>query len=454
MKSIVPFIISCLLLLPFIVSAQDDEGLKWFVLGEGYRNRAQFTPALNAYSKAVAENSQAYRYHFGKAQCEYHLRMKGESLKSLSKVVELNKKYAPAYELMARIYISRKEKDKASQLLRMAFRYEESLTKKFNYISFVIKEAIAKKDYVFAKKLLAEAKIVAPKKASLYYLEAKVGNVIGTYDAAKNNILKVEPTIATWPMSRSARYYFELGYAYYNLEEYKTAEKVWQKANYGIYKKKIYLLSPAYFSKVARAYEQIYDYEESEKFIDQVLKIASDLPDGYVLSADIFIDRSPHSDVLVFYEEAVKYEKSLSKRAELYEKMAVIYLQGNSFDKATQNIDKALAFKPSDAELLFVKGLILYKLGDYNGTVRVLDKAVHKTRHPQQKARAFFLMGMALKKLKNSKRAKQAFNYANVTPFKDAAAHEINKINGVRGRTIDPKDFEDIFEGDNFLSNQ
>lgn len=454
MKSIIPFITYCLLFLSFTALAQDDEGLKWFVVGEEYRSKAQYVQALSAYSKAVERNLQAHRYQFGKAQCQYQLKMKNEALQTLGKVIAINKKFAPAYELMARIYISKKDKDKAAQLLRVAFRYEENPSKKFNYISFVIKETIVKQDYLFAKKLIAEAKIVAPQKASLYYLDARVNNALGSYETAKRNILKVEPTISTWSLAKNARYYFELGLSYYNLDEYKMADKTWQKASYGVYKKKIRLLSPEHFSKVARAYEQIYDYEESEKYIDQVLKIASDLPDGYVLSADIFIDRSPHSDVLVFYEEAVKYEVNLLKRSELYEKMAVIYLQGNSFAKATKNIDKALGFKPNDSELLFIKGLIKYKMGEYAGSVTVLDKAVRKTRQPQEKSRAFFLMGMALKHAGNFKRAKQAFNYARTSPFKDAAFQEIRNINGEVGDLLDSKDIEDVFEGDNFLSNQ
>ena len=79
MKSIIPFILYCLVLLPFNISAQDDDGLKWFVIGEDYRSKAQYVQALSAYTKAVEKNSEAHRYLFGKAQCQYQLKMKSDA---------------------------------------------------------------------------------------------------------------------------------------------------------------------------------------------------------------------------------------------------------------------------------------------------------------------------------------------------------------------------------------
>ena len=131
---------------PSLVSAQ-HEGTTFYAAAENLRRKGQFEPALKQFKEAMIREPNNARYFFGQAQCEFRLKNNSNALKSLYSLIKISKTYAPAYALMAKIYLSKNDVTKAAQLYEMAFRYEKNPKKKIAYKMFVIKEHIKNKKF-------------------------------------------------------------------------------------------------------------------------------------------------------------------------------------------------------------------------------------------------------------------------------------------------------------------
>ena len=124
-KLLYTFLCSILMVFPIDFIHAQHEGTTFYAAAENFRRKRQYEPALKQFKEAILREPNNHRYFFGQAQCQFRLKKNNEALKSLYELIKRSKTYAPAYALMAKIYVSKKDIQKASQLYEMAFRYEK-----------------------------------------------------------------------------------------------------------------------------------------------------------------------------------------------------------------------------------------------------------------------------------------------------------------------------------------
>lgn len=415
----------------FINFAQaQHEGLDWFANGERHKQQARYDLALQEYDKAIQREPRNHLYLYSKAQCEYQLKKPKEAAQSLSYVIRLNSNYSPAYALLAKIYSDQNDNAKAAQLYDIAARYEQELDKKQFYRFFVIKQNLAEKNWVTAYEKIKLTKTEFPESLELFFLEAQVANYLGKYRESVEAIKTIEAKIATLHPSENARYYYQMGYAYYHLDNFEEAFKTWSKANYGNFKTKIEDFSPARHAYLAEAYLEVRQFNEAEAYAKKAIKIEPSNASAYFTLANLQNSKATANvdKTLELYYQAAKFEKDLKRSSQICEQIAQLELSKNDYEKALQATKNGLIFNSANKNLLYLNGLALFHIHNYQEAADALQKALAQMRDPVEHSRCMFLLGLVYRNGGKLDLARRAFANVQVQPFKIAATNETKLI--------------------------
>jgi tetratricopeptide (TPR) repeat protein len=269
---------------------------------------------------------------------------------------------------------------------------------------------------------------LAPKNLKIVYYYARLANVNGHYQEAINAILPVETLLKEAP-NEVAKFYYELGYAYFNLEEYAKATQVWEKAKTGEFIAKIDKFSGKHFISIATTYYKFRDDKQALNYLDIAEKIQKDLVDSHILRAQISKRESAkknteikrHLEALVSgsTQNPAKKEKYLADLSELY-------LDSEEYEACLKTVAVALKDKPDDLKLKFIKAIALYKKADYKGTELVTQEVLKNSGNPQLDF--VLLSAFNAKKLNNNEVAKQVFIRLMKSPYGSIADIELKTL--------------------------
>ncbi|WP_027002364.1 tetratricopeptide repeat protein [Hugenholtzia roseola] len=416
--------------LPFAPSYAQHEGLDWYVNGENHRKQARYDLALSDYDKAVQREPQNPHYLYAKAQCEYQLKRPEAAIQSLQTAVKANATYAPAYGLLGRIYLEKNETENAARLYDIAARYEKDQEKKFFYKTFVINHYIREKKWETAFQKAQEAKVDFGSDPEVRYLEARTANQLKKYEVAREAILAIEGKVATLHQSENAKFYYQLGYAYYHLEDYELASKAWNKANYGNFKTQIEVFSAPYLAKLAESYCLIQDWEKARAFAEKTVRIDAQNATAYMVLAKIAAQNRPISAPLELYEKAARFEKDLKRSALLYEEIANCHLAQENYPAALQAAENGLTFSATHKNLLYLKALSLFHLKRYQEAILAAERVIPYLRDKVEQSQMLFLLGKAYQMMGKDNLARRAYSAVEEEPFKIAASYELRLMNG------------------------
>ncbi len=431
MKSIyIPFLFLCIFLITSQVSAQ-HEGLSYYVDGENLRRAGQHDKAILEFNKAIQREPANYKYLYSKAVSEFQTRKIDAALNSVNMVIKIKDDFVSAYVLAAKIHQSKNEIDRALYFYDQAFKYEEDMDKKVGYKLMIMRKLTEKGNYKEAYEKLKDAKQVAPQNKDVLFYYAKLSNILGNYEEAKKAILELEINIKSLKAEDNAKYYFELGLAYYRLDDFDKAREAWAKSNIPPYIDKIAKLGPKYFCNVALAYYKFYENDLSKQYVSQAVKVQKDFPLAHVLLAQLSKRTSNHATTISHYEAAVKNEKDVNKRLTIYDKIADLYLESNDFEGCLKTISEALLIRADDTQALMTKANALYKMGSYKEAVDLIQVTLKQRIDESARTDFYFLMGLCGKKLGNKQMAKEGFVSALRSSLKDAAEMELREMKEV-----------------------
>ncbi|CAB3288267.1 Tetratricopeptide TPR_2 repeat protein [Methanocaldococcus lauensis] len=136
-----------------------------------------------------------------------------------------------------------------------------------------------------------------------------------------------------------------------------------------------------------------------KKFLSKL--ISKDNLDKWILKAEKYLDESN-------YQKAVEcYLKAISEnymRAIDWANLAYAYFNLEEYEKALDAINKAISLSPKNLEFIYLKGMILYKLKDYDGAYKCFIEASRKIKNSD----LYELLGELSLKLK---KYEDALNY-------------------------------------------
>jgi tetratricopeptide (TPR) repeat protein len=405
-----------------------QDGLSYYVDGENLRRSGQHEKAVQEFTRALQKEPNNYKYLYAKAQSEYQLKKTDAALTSLNSAIKLKDDFAPAYTMLAQIYRSKGDLERASSYYDQAFKYEEDASRKVQYKMLVMNKYLRDGNYEEALVKVKEAKAVAPNNEAVMLYYARICNRLGRYDEAASAVLSIEEKIKAAKPEVSAGYYFELGYAYYHQNQFDKAKTVWEKANFGDFKAKLERFGAKYSANVGLAYFKFYQNDLARSYAEKALMIEKDFPAAHVILTQLSKRTTDQAGVISSIQNAVNATSDPQKKLPLYIQECELELAAGRFDDAIATADKALAIKADDPKSNLNKAIAMYHKGMYKETTELVKKALLTRYDGATTAELNFLLGMSAKKMANTELAKQAFMVSLRSTLKDATEVELKGL--------------------------
>ncbi len=411
-------------------------GRQAFMKAENLRKGKRYQEAIESYDEAIRLEPGNYRYYFSKGKAYYAMKDYDQALFAFEETVQYKKDFVFAYTLMARIYRKKNEIDNAIYYYDLAFKAEGDPERKVGYKMEAVKLLLKDGKTDEAQRHLTEVKQVAPDDLNILYFDAKISNQNGDHQNALNNMLTATAKLDNAPPAKAAKYFYELGYAYNQLDDYQNAQKAWEKAYFGRYKTLIdrerSKNSPTYFYRLAVSYYMTGNYTDSKEQIDKALELQNNFSAAYMLMGKIAKKQGNMSSAIENYRSAANFEQDPNKKVKLQMMLASMQLDAGDYSGAIGSADEVLGKQPNNSRVMFTKAQAQYSSGQYRNSISTLESLLSGTSDAKAKARYNFVLGMAAKNT-DVERAKEAFKSAMVGPYKPAAENEYGKLVGKAG---------------------
>ena len=413
------------------------DALQNYVEAENLRKKRQWGPAIEAYNNALKKvdnnNNLQYQYYFGLANCYYGLKKVDECLAALDNVIKNNEKFVPAYLLKARVHKIQKLTDKVDEDYDLAFKYETDPSKKIDYKIRVMQHQAKAGRYDVAFQKIQEAKAVEPQNPHVNYFFSKLANQLGKYQEAKQALMSIEGEIGKLEPKDAAKYYFELGVAQFEMKEYKEANKSFEKANVPPFINKIKKYRPDYFCSIAMSYMKIHENETAMEYVNRALQIQESFAQAHVMAGQL-AKRGKPSDEIQHLQNAVSHEADFPKKVVLFDKISALQLQSGDYQACLNTVNESLKIKNDDPDAWWIKTLALYKQGNNEECVKIIEDLLKRTAKKETQADLQFLAGMASKKISKWDRAKAGFYRALQSSHRNASEIEMTEVERTVGQ--------------------
>lgn len=406
---------------------------------------------LEEYEKLIKENPNDVDAWFGKANCEFLLKRPKSSVYSLHQAIRLQPTHAGAYALMGKIMKLTNRNDSAAICYELAAQYEKDIDKKVEYKSFIIMKLIKEKKMQEAYNKIKEIYAVASTNHNVAFFYAKMSNFFSQYDEAQKSIRKIEPYLQGKDLRESAKYYYELGYALYQLQRFDEAKPILQKIQFGPFKRKVDKLSAPYFYNLANTYAKFHEESMSMMYLDQALRIDKDYTKAHLLKAELSKRNQDVSETIEHMRRAANNQPDPIKKLVWYDKIAETQMEAGDYEGSLSTLEEAMKLKAGkirasrpDPDTWFLMCLAQYKIGNHKEAIADIDDFLSKKIPVPASVLAsfYFLKGLAAKGANDLKLAKEAFKSVLKiqTLIRDAAEVELTALSELKSLEDEAKD--------------
>ncbi len=397
---------------------------------DNFLKQRNYQGAILEYDNAIRIEPNNYQFWVMKAQVYTTNKDVRNAIKCFEKVIELKDDYLKAYISLHKLYMQEKNIEKAITALDEACQYESDQKLKAAYRNEIIKILYKEEQFAKAGKHIQELLALTPESPNALYYSAKYNNVMNNYDGAIRNIQDILTIIGTVEEpEKTAKFYYELGFAYHKKGEYKNADEALKKADYGIYKAKIFQLSSAYYYAVAFAYYKIYEMQTCEQVLDIALNMNKEFSSAHDLKLRIERQKSDQNSVIEALKSSANSEKDVEKKLKKFTDLIEMLYSGGKYEEATKFAAEALKLANANPQILYLKGLIEHKLNRHQAAIMIIEELSNRSGLNQDlKAQMNFTLGLIYDKMGNSdKLAQKAYEKANFGIYKYAAIEKLEK---------------------------
>lgn len=403
---------------------------------ESLRKSKRYAEAIPKYDEAIKLETGNYRYYFARGKCFYEMKDYDLALASFEESIEYKKDNVFAYTLIAKIYRKKNDNANAVYYYDLAFQNEQDPKRKVGYKMEAIKLLLQDGKTEDAQKHLQEVKAVEPENPNILYFDAKISNENGDYANARRNMEIATSKMEAAPPAEAAKYWYELGFACNKLGDYQCSQKAWEKAYFGKFKPLIdrerSASSPAYYYRIATSYYTGGDYEASRAQIDKALELQNNFSAAYLLQGKIDKKQGSFTSAIDNYRKAASFEEDPAKKGKILQSLASLQADAGDYSGALSSANDALSKQPGNPQLIYIKALSHYHLGQHSSVIGTLEPLLANTTDAATKAKYSFLIGMSAKN-SDVEKAKAMFKAAMAGPFKPAAKNELDKLMGKAG---------------------
>jgi tetratricopeptide (TPR) repeat protein len=409
-----------------------QEGLEFILKAEEFKKSRNYDAALAEYDKAIKADPKNPEFLYRKAQLYFIKKDADNAIQFFEKTIAMQNDNLPAYLSLARLYSIKGGNESAIKAFESAYTLEKDNAKKIEYKTNIIKILNKQDKFLEAGQHIKDVLALDPNNLTTLFYDARLANMNGKYEQAKQSMVKATGLLRSDDPKEFAKYYYELGYAYYHLEKYNDARLAFDKANYGPFKPLIFRMTPPYFYNLAISYFKVYEIDESKKYLENALKIKTDFTQAHDLLLKIVAMKADKTAIIESMKRASEYEKDPQKKAANLANLCENQFAAGKFQDAVNSANACLAIQPQNAPIAFVKAMSLYKLKKIDEATTILQNL---TKQPalEQDARAQynFALGLIYSRTgKDTKMAENTLKKADFAGFKYAATLEIEMMNG------------------------
>lgn len=398
--------------------------------GEMMRKARQYDKALLEYDYALAINDTISRIYFSKALTYYAQKNAVKAIETMEKTIELAPKNIQAYNMLLKMYGQAKNSEKVIATLEKLAEAQENQKEKQTTILKIANFYISKEQHEKAKPFTDQAIKLDKTNLDALYHHAQVSNALGEYEVAKKNMLSATETLASEDPKLTAKFYYELGYAYHHLKDYEKKEQAFMKADFGPFKSMIAKLTPEYFYNLGNSYAQIYDLSQADEMLKEALNIDPDHPKTNQLLAEIAIKAENHPQKAIdFFMKAIEGEEDSKRAVKLYDTVIELLLSSEKYEEAIVVADECLSKALNARNILLMKSMALYKTDRTKDALVILEKLILDANlTPIEIVKYNFAAGVMFRASKNFVKAKEAFSKSGKGPFSTVAMYEFEQM--------------------------
>ncbi len=414
------------------VACYAQQGLEFVISAEQLKRTKNYDAALLEYDKAIKADPKNAEFVFMKAQVYFIKKDAENAIQCFEKTLAMQNDNLGAYLNLAKLYTIKANNENALKAFENAYRLEKDNAKKLEYKVNIIKILNKLNRFSDAEPHIKDALALAPNDLPILYFEARFANTKGKYEQAKQTMLKATAILKSDDPKEFAKFYYELGYAYYHLDKYNDARIAFDKANFGPFKALIFKMTPPYFFNLAFSYYKVYEIEESKKYLEIALKIKPDFTQAHDLLLKIVGVSADKTAVIESMKRAAEYEKDPQKKAIHLTTLCENQFYAGKYQDAVASANACLAIQPQNSQIAFIKVMSLYKLKKPDEGITILQNMTKLTNLEQELRTQYnFALGLLYSKTgKDLKMAETAFKKADYAGFKYAAILEIENIHG------------------------
>lgn len=425
-------ILLALLWLPAVIYAQGP-GSASFKAAEQMRKQKNCAGAIAKYDEAIKMEPSNYKYYYGKGKC-LSKTDPNAAVAAFSEATKYKEDFSPAYASIAKIYVKKKEYDKAVQYFNLAFKYESDVNRKVIYKQTIVSILLKQERASEARTHVDQVKSLSPQDPRIPAMDGDVYGAQNQWAQAKDSYQRAVDLAKDLPPTTSAKYWYGLGLAYSKLGNTAEADKAWKNVpTNSPYYRKIKSdqskSSHSYYYKLAVGYYKCGEDEEALSNLRKAVELTPTFSGGYKLMGIINYKKGRSQEAITNLTKAVDSEADANKKANLYNLMIKIQSGAGDYAGAIATANKILEKAPNTLGVVFQKGVAEYKIGQYNQAISSAERALTMApADPNKKAQYYFLLGLAAKKAGDMEKAKKAFKDAMFGPYKAAANNELSKI--------------------------
>lgn len=303
-------------------AGNSDSAVYYFNKGVEEKDNKRWLVAHQAFEKSIELNPKYAAAYLENAAVLLEMRRTDKAKENYTKLHQLEPNNKVAIKLLAELYFSYRQYDKAIEFAKKCTDCQEA--NRIIGMSYYQQE-----DYAAAEKALQAALKQNPADAEATYTLAR--NYLDM-EAYKQAVPWYEKAIAL--QGAKSTWMYELGLLYYNNNDYKNAVLAFNKA-------------------AAGGYEQKNDFNEN---LGYASLYAGDYDKGEELLLGI-LKRKPNNTVLL-------------------RDMAEIFYQQKQYDRSLSYCQKLMEIDPKDGKALYQAGLCFQKKGQKDRGQQMCDKAI------------------------------------------------------------------------------
>lgn len=406
--------------------AQEERSLEHFAKAENLYKSKEITKAIDEYTLAIKYDSTRETYYLRKAKCQVSLKHFNNAIDTFLEGLH----NFPENEIMnfqiANLYLRKDYYDEAVNYFDKAFTFNEKIKLKVVAKNQIIMILFKQEKYDQVRKHIDDVLEVASNNYLALYYSAKLYNMSGEYGSAVDDIHTALQYVKSGNKNHLARFYYELGYAYYNLEEYDKLDGIIEKANYGSYRKLVLKLTPEYKYWIAFCYYEIYDFEKSADLLYTALKQDQSNLKVHELQIKIAEVTSDKTEQIQKAFHMIDNLDDNGMKVKTYQDVAEWQLGSEHYEDAIRSCNETLAIDEYNYLVKYTKAVALFKLNRLNESIDVLNELVkYNGLDVKTKSKYFFTLGIAAMKLKDYDLAMHSFKSAKLDKTYKVAADEV-----------------------------